>query len=131
MRKYKDSKLRINFEAMNEKQLNRAISKLESGLNRYKQNVFDTAEQTGSAINQGKMWEKNIKSMFQYKNSLAEAMKAKEAFNTVKLNPDLTVTRNGETPYRLSDGVKVPEANEGLSESAEVSSGSIEKKQET
>lgn len=127
MRKYKDSKLRINFEAMNEKQLNRAISKLESGLNRYKQNVFDTAEQTGSAINQGKMWEKNIKSMFQYKNSLAEAMKAKEAFNTVKLNPDLTVTRNGETPYRLSDGVKVPEANEGLSESAEVSSGSIEK----
>ena len=127
MRKYKDSKLRINFEAMNEKQLNRAISKLESGLNRYKQNVFDTAEQTGSAINQGKMWEKNIKSMFQYKNSLAEAMKAKEAFNTVKLNPDLTVTRNGETPYRLSDGVKVPEANEGMSESAEVSSGSIEK----
>lgn len=127
MRKYKDSKLRINFEAMNEKQLNRAISKLESGLNRYKQNVFDTAEQTGSAINQGKMWEKNIKSMFQYKNSLAEAMKAKETFNTVKLNPDLTVTRNGETPYRLSDGVKVPEANEGLSESAEVSSGSIEK----
>lgn len=127
MRKYKDSKLRINFEAMNEKQLNRAISKLESGLNRYKQNVFDTVEQTGSAINQGKMWEKNIKSMFQYKNSLAEAMKAKEAFNTVKLNPDLTVTRNGETPYRLSDGVKVPEANEGLSESAEVSSGSIEK----
>lgn len=127
MRKYKDSKLRINFEAMNEKQLNRAISKLESGLNRYKQNVFDTAEQTRSAINQGKMWEKNIKSMFQYKNSLAEAMKAKEAFNTVKLNPDLTVTRNGETPYRLSDGVKVPEANEGLSESAEVSSGSIEK----
>lgn len=127
MRKYKDSKLRINFEAMNEKQLNRAISKLESGLNRYKQNVFDTAEQTGSAINQGKMWEKNIKSMFQYKNSLAEAMKAKEAFNTVKLNPDLTVTRNGETPYRLSDGVKVPEANEGLSDSAEVSSGSIEK----
>lgn len=127
MRKYKDSKLRINFEAMNEKQLNRAISKLESGLNRYKQSVFDTVEQTGSAINQGKMWEKNIKSMFQYKNSLAEAMKAKEAFNTVKLNPDLTVTRNGETPYRLSDGVKVPEANEGLSESAEVSSGSIEK----
>lgn len=127
MRKYKDSKLRINFEAMNEKQLNRAISKLESGLNKYKQNVFDTAEQTGSAINQGKMWEKNIKNMFQYKNSLAEAMKAKEAFNTVKLNPDLTVTRNGETPYRLSDGVKVPEANEGLSESAEVSSGSIEK----
>lgn len=85
MRKYKDSKLRINFEAMNEKQLNRAISKLESGLNRYKQNVFDTAEQTGSAINQGKMWEKNIKSMFQYKNSLAEAMKAKEAFNTVNV----------------------------------------------
>lgn len=127
MRKYKDSKLRINFEAMNEKQLNRTISKLESGLNRYKQNVFDTAEQTGSAINQGKMWEKNIKSMFQYKNSLAEAMKAKEAFNTVKLNPDLTVTRNGETPYRLSDGVKVPEANQGLSESAEASSGSIEK----
>lgn len=127
MRKYKDSKLRINFEAMNEKQLDRTISKLESGLNKYKQNVFDTAEQTGSAINQGKMWEKNIKNMFQYKNSLAEAMKAKEAFNTVKLNPDLTVTRNGETPYRLSDGVKVPEANEGMSESAEVSSGSIEK----
>lgn len=129
MRKYKDSKLRINFEAMNEKQLDRTISKLESGLNRYKQNVFDTAEQTGSAINQGKMWEKNIRNMFQYKNSLAEAMRAKEAFNTVKLNPDLTVTRNGES-YKLSDGEKVVTENKKIAESAELAAELTRKERE-